>query len=191
MSLDDDSAPESGSIDDVLNLLEADENVATVAFNLYNDDTELKGSGLPDYESRYFVGCGHVHEVETFKQLGGYTGALFYGHEELEYSLKLVRAGLKIIHKNNYVVKHRKSNINRIVGYNPRMTFNMGFINGTYHGFISNLIELYSYLKGGKLRYKISALKDYFRGLASSDHVDRVGLSQYWSWKRKKPPTVA
>lgn len=191
MSLDDDSAPESGSIDDVLNLLETDKSVVTVALNLYNEDIELKGSRLPDYESRYFVGCGHVHEVETFKQLGGYTGALFYGHEEIEYSLKLIRGGWRIIHKNSYVVKHRKSDVNRIYGYDPRMLLNMGWIKGTYLGLIPNLIEIYSLHKGGGLKYGITALKDYFRGLASRDHTNRLSLSQYWSWKRKKTPTVA
>jgi glycosyltransferase involved in cell wall biosynthesis len=191
MSLDDDSAPESGSIEDVIEVLEAEECVVTVAFNLYNDDAKRKGTDCPDYESRYFVGCGHIHDVEVFKRLGGYTGDLIYGHEEIEYALKLGKAAKKIIHKNNYIVKHRRSVVCREAGYNPRMSRNAGWINGTYLGLVSNLIELYSCIKGKDMKHIMPVLKDYHKGVVSRDKVEKLSFSQYWSWKRKRTPTVA
>ena len=191
MSLDDDSAPESGSIYDVLKVLEAKESVATIALNLYNHETQPVAVDSPDYESRYFVGCGHIHDVEVFKKLGGYTGDLIYGHEEREYALKLAKASKKIIHVNGYVVKHRKSVINRVKGYNPRVSYNLGWIDGTYLNLFSNLIEIYSFLKGKKIKSIIPALKDYIEGRKRRGRAKKLSVFQYWSWKKKKTPTVA
>jgi hypothetical protein len=67
-----------------------------------------------------------VNEVKTFKELSVYTEAFFYGHLEIKYSLKPVRAGWKSIYKNNYVVVYRRSQINSVVGYGPGMLLNMG-----------------------------------------------------------------
>lgn len=191
MSLDDDSAPASGSIVNVIDLLENDDSIATVALNLYNDDTPPIESDLSDYESRYFVGCGHIHDVEIFKKLGGYNGDLIYGHEEREYALKLAKASKRIIHVNDYVVKHRRSLINRELGYNPRMAYNLGWINGTYLGLFANVIELYSFLKGKSLKTVASAIKDYFEGHKHRSRANKLSISQYWSWKKRKTPTAA
>jgi len=191
MSLDDDSAPESGSIVEVLNVLEAEDSTVTAALNLYNDTTQHIDRELPDFDARDFVGCGYIHNVDTFRKLGGYTGDLFYGHEEREYALKIARASKKIVHMNNYIVKHRKSEINRVVGYNPRLSRNLGWINGTYLGLLPNIIELYSFLKVKKLNQVAPALTDYFKGLSARRQASKLTFSQYWHWKRKKTPTVA
>jgi glycosyltransferase involved in cell wall biosynthesis len=191
MSLDDDSAPESGSIVNVVDLLENDDGLATIALNLYNDDIQPNSTDFSYFESRYFVGCGHIHDVVVFKKLGGYNGDLIYGHEEREYSLKLARASKKIIHVNDYVVKHRRSLINRELGYNPRMAYNLGWINATYLSTVPNIIELYSLLKGKKLAHMLLVLKDYFRGMLGRQHVNKLTFAQYWGWKRSKTPTVA
>jgi len=191
MSLDDDSAPESGSIVEVLNVLEAEDSTVTAALNLYNDTTQHIDRELPNFDARDFVGCGYIHNVDTFRKLGGYTGDLFYGHEEREYALKIARASKKIVHMNNYIVKHRKSEINRVVGYNPRLSRNLGWINGTYLGLLPNIIELYSFLKVKKLNQVAPALTDYFKGLSARRQASKLTFSQYWHWKRKKTPTVA
>ena len=191
MSLDDDSAPESGSINDVLKVVESDDRVATIALNLYNSDNKPVDADSTNYESRYFVGCGHIHDVEVFEKLGGYNGDLLYGHEEREYALKLAKVGMKIIHMSNYVVKHRKSVINRVVGYNPRPSRNLGWVNGTYFGIIPNMVEIYSFLKGKKTHQILPCLKDYIRGLTESSDASKLSFFQYCKWKRKKTPTVA
>ena len=191
MSLDDDSAPEEGSINEVIDLLEKDATVAAVAFNLYNKDKALTGVDKDDYVSRYYVGCGHVVDVSIFRALGGYTSALFYGHEEIELSLKIVRAGYKIIHKNNYVVLHRKSNINRVVGYNRQMVYNAGWVRGTYLGFAANLIEIFSVTKGMQLGQRIVTMKDHYNGVLERAETEKLTFRQYWRWKRSKTPSVA
>jgi len=191
MSLDDDSAPESGSIDDVLDLLETNEDVAAVALNLYNEASEHLNPSIPNFITRYYVGCGHIYKVAIFKKLGGYSGDLFYGHEEREYALKLARESLNIIHINHYIVKHRKSDINRVVGYNARMSRNLGWINGTYLGILPNIIELYSFLKGKKINQVSLVLKDYFDGMRARKRESKLTFSHYLKWKRKKTPTVA
>lgn len=191
MSLDDDSSPERGSVMDALEILEGDTAIASIALNLYNSTSQPLDVGAPDFLARYFVGCGHIHDVEIFKKLGGYTGELFYGHEEREYSLKLARASMKILHLNRYVVAHRKSDINRVVGYNPRATRNLAWINATYLGIIPNLIELYSFLKGKKIAQISGELKDYFRGISERQRVNKLTSAQYWEWKRRRTPTVA
>ena len=191
MSLDDDSAPERGAIDDVLDLLETNEDVAAVALNLYNEASEHLNPSIPNFITRYYVGCGHIYKVAIFKKLGGYSGDLFYGHEEREYALKLARASLNIMHVNHYIVKHRKSDINRVVGYNARMSRNLGWINGTYLGILPNIIELYSFLKGRKINQVGLVLKDYFDGIRARKSAGKLTFSQYWKWKRKKTPTVA
>ncbi len=175
----------------MLDLLEANEDVAAVALNLYNDVSEpLDPSGL-NFVARYYVGCGHIYKVDIFKKLGGYSGSLFYGYEEREYALKLEKASLDIMHVNDYIVKHRKSDINRVVGYNARMSYNLGWINGTYLSVIPNIIELYSFLKGKKINQLGLVFKDYFAGIRASKTVSKLTFSQYWKWKRKKTPTVA
>jgi len=191
MSLDDDSAPERGEIDDVLDLLETNEDVAVVALNLYNDASEYLDPSMPNFIARYYVGCGHIYKVGIFKKLGGYSGDLFYGHEECEYAFKLARESLNIIHVNHYIVKHRKSDINRVVGYNARMSRNLGWINGTYLGILPNIIELYSFLKGRKINQAGLFIKDYFEGIRARKVANKLTFSQYWKWKRKKTPTVA
>ncbi|MGB2429013.1 MAG: glycosyltransferase family 2 protein [Akkermansiaceae bacterium] len=191
MSLDDDSSPERGSVMDALEILEGDKDIASIALNLHNSNTRPLDTHASDFVARYFVGCGHIHDVDVFRKLGGYTGALFYGHEEREYSLKLARASMKIIHLNRYVVAHRKSDINRVVGYNPRPIRNLGWINATYLGVVPNIIELYSLLKGKKLDQIKRELKDYFRGMSERQRVNKLNFAQYWGWKRSKTPTVA
>lgn len=191
MSLDDDSSPEQGSVTDALEILEGDNGIASIALNLYNSATQPLDVDAPDFLARYFVGCGHIHDVEIFRKLGGYTGELFYGHEEREYALKLARASMNILHLNRYVVAHRKSDINRVVGYNPRPTRNLAWINATYLGIIPNIIELYSFLKGKKLDQIKRELKDYCRGVSERQRVNKLTFAQYWAWKRRKTPTVA
>jgi glycosyltransferase involved in cell wall biosynthesis len=191
MSLDDDSTPESGSVLEALDLMESNESIATIALNLYNNSTCHADPNSPNYYARYFVGCGHIHDVGVFKSLGGYTGGLIYGHEEREYALKLARASKKIIHVNNYVVKHRKSSINRVVGYNARTSRNLGWVNGTYLGLIPNLVEIYSFMKGKKRPVIIRCLRDYIEGLTGRGNTRKLSFSQYYHWKQTKTPTVA
>lgn len=191
MSLDDDSAPEVGSVLDVIHLLENDDRVASVALNLYNDDTQPNNTDSDYFESRYFVGCGHIHDVVVFKELGGYNSDLIYGHEEREYAFKLAKASKTIVHVNNYVVKHRRSHINREIGYNPRMAYNLGWINGTYLGLFANLVELYSFLKGRDTKTAKPAVLDYFKGYKQRNCVNKLSPLQYRIWKRMKTPTIA
>lgn len=191
MSLDDDSSPVRGSMTKVLSVLEAEDDIAAVALNLYNMITSHLDINIPDFTTRYYVGCGHILNVAVFKELGGYSDDLFYGHEEQEYALKLSRASKRIIHINEYVINHRKSDINRVIGYNNRMSRNLGWINGTYLGIVPNIIELYSFLKGKKISIIFIAFRDYSNGWVTRKSASKLTFRQYWKWKRTKTPTVA
>jgi len=60
-------------------------------------------------ETSYFIGAGYAVRKEIFQKVGPYPADFFYAMEELDFSFRVLDAGLKIIHFPDVVVRHKRS----------------------------------------------------------------------------------
>jgi GT2 family glycosyltransferase len=69
--------------------------------------------GTPFLTSR-FVGAGHMLRRAAFQRAGGYDPHLFFLHEELDLSYRLINAGGMILYTPDVVVRHKVSGERRV-----------------------------------------------------------------------------
>lgn len=106
----------------VLAAFAADERLGAVALRL-NDEAgatsrrhipRLGGEGVDrGGEATFFVGAAHAIRAEAYREAGGYYGALWYGHEEIEFSWRLIDAGWSIRYLHDAVAFHPRTTISR------------------------------------------------------------------------------
>jgi GT2 family glycosyltransferase len=117
--IDDDARFDSPSaMATILDAFAADD-VAVLAFLIRNAETkEIVPREYPGYTLRqvaephdvsYFLGGACAMRRAAFAMLGGYDDALFYGGEEVEFSFRLLRQGLRIRYLPDVLVYHRAS----------------------------------------------------------------------------------
>lgn len=73
------------------------------------------GSGGADRggSATFFVGAAHALRVEAYLDAGGYFNDLWYGHEEIEFSWRLIDAGWSIEYLSDAVAFHPRTTISR------------------------------------------------------------------------------
>lgn len=56
---------------------------------------------------RGYIGCGHLIKKELIEKIGRYRKELVFYCEELDYSLRALKVGYKVVSKDNIIVHHR------------------------------------------------------------------------------------
>lgn len=120
--LDDDAILSAGANERIFAAFASTPDLGAVALRLVDEDGNTarrhhpRVGDRPLKESRevtLFLGGACALRREAYDSVGGYFTELFYGHEELELSWRLIDAGWKIEHLDDVRVSHPKSDISR------------------------------------------------------------------------------
>jgi len=110
--LDDDSYPETNSIEAALFALSENTDVGIIAFNIFN--TKLNKSETTTLENNsphYFVGCGAMIRKVYLDQVGYFDDLYFIYYNEVDLSIRMLKKGYKILYLKESFVIHNISNI--------------------------------------------------------------------------------
>ena len=66
------------------------------------------------FEATTFVGAGHAIRRAAWDAAGGYDAALFFCWEELDFCLRAVAAGWRVVYRGDLVVRHKVSPEQRV-----------------------------------------------------------------------------
>jgi GT2 family glycosyltransferase len=115
VSLDDDAWFLAGDeIALAADILDAQTNVAAVAFDIISPDRPVPGKRGSIAVVPLFIGCGHVLRLSAVKEMGGYCEfPRSYGVEEKDLCLRLIDANFKIVKLNGVHVWHEKTMVAR------------------------------------------------------------------------------
>lgn len=115
LSLDDDSFPELGDIDQAMAWLESHPSVAALALHIIQGDEYLVDADLlrEPFPVRYYIGCGHLLRRQYFLDLGGYLERLHYFGEEYDFCLRALRQGSDIYAYPSVVIRHKRTSVAR------------------------------------------------------------------------------
>ena len=115
LSLDDDSFPVAGNMNEAVNWLENHLSVAALAFHVVRADENIPSAetlGKP-FPVQYFIGCGHLLRREQFLELGGYLDRLHYFSEEIDFCLKALLRGFSTYAYPAVVIRHNRTSAAR------------------------------------------------------------------------------
>lgn len=133
----------------------------------YSDDPTDEPTQI--FKTTRFVGAGHSIRRDIFEKIGGYDERLFFMHEEVDLSKRMINAGYEIEYNPNVVVRHKVSPENRVGWTDKRFYYDVR--NRTYlhikHKTKILTMAFHTFLllsKGLRMGYFIPALK----GLASA-----------------------
>jgi len=128
-----------------------------------------------NFITQQYVGCGHAIRKSLFKYCGGYSDALFFWGEEIEFSMKTIfYTDYKIIYCSDVVICHRVSDRSRLYFSGERFYYkvrNRYALMMSYYDFRD--INAYILFAFYSLTYIIGAfsygsIKYYFKGLIDS-----------------------
>jgi GT2 family glycosyltransferase len=92
-----------------------------VVFSNGSDDLTSWGYPLPllpraaeVFESATFVGAGHAIRRTAWDGVGGYDPLLFFCWEELDFCLRAVASGWRVVYRGDLVVRHKVSTERRV-----------------------------------------------------------------------------
>jgi len=120
--LDDDAIVGFGANKRIVEAFTTDPDLGAVALRLADEDGNTARRHHPRVGDRplkqsrevtLFLGGACALRREAYDSVGGYFTELFYGHEELELSWRLIDAGWKIQYLDDVRVTHPKTNISR------------------------------------------------------------------------------
>ena len=118
----DDDAEFRGDTARIIEEFAKDPRLGAVALRLVDENGETDrrhvpraGNGDPSESGdvAYFLGGACAIRREAYEQVGGYFTELFYGHEEIELSWRLLDAGWKIRYLADVEVFHPRTEISR------------------------------------------------------------------------------
>jgi GT2 family glycosyltransferase len=116
LSLDDDSFPVAGSLNDALAFAESHSDLLCLSFPTYNPLTgkqQVQSLSAEPYRVRSFIGCAHLLHRERFLDLGGYREELVHQGEEVELSARAFQQGLYCYHYPGFQIHHTESSAGR------------------------------------------------------------------------------
>ncbi|WP_041298346.1 glycosyltransferase family 2 protein [Ilumatobacter coccineus] len=120
--LDDDAVAPPGATERIVEEFSADDRLGAVSLRLVDEDGDTSRRHVPrpggrdadrSGEVALFLGGACAIRREAYDDVGGYFTDLFYGHEELELSWRLVERGWKIRYLADVKVFHPKTTIER------------------------------------------------------------------------------
>ncbi|MCA9408051.1 MAG: glycosyltransferase, partial [Candidatus Omnitrophica bacterium] len=119
--IDNDASLHHLALEEAVAVFQSDEKIAIAGFKILNAFTKkldmsswtYQKSRINDYEVRFdtytFCGCAHAVLKNVFEEVGRYWDDFFWGSEEAELSLKVLRAGYRIIYEPKLIAYHRIS----------------------------------------------------------------------------------
>jgi GT2 family glycosyltransferase len=111
LSIDDDSNLLSKEdIQEAITILKSDAQYGIFHFRVFNQlMPPPPKSQLADKFRilRGYIGCGHLIKKELIEKIGRYRKELVFYCEELDYSLRALKVGYKVVSKDNLIVYHR------------------------------------------------------------------------------------
>jgi GT2 family glycosyltransferase len=115
LSLDDDSFPVAGNINDAIIWLENHPTVAALALHIVQGNesiprTETLGRPFP---VQYYIGCAHLLRRRQFLELGGYLERLHHFAEENQFCLDALLQGFSTYAYPGVVVRHNRTAVAR------------------------------------------------------------------------------
>jgi GT2 family glycosyltransferase len=120
--LDDDAVAPPGATDRIVDAFAADDRLGAVSLRLVDEDGATSRRHVPRPGGReseqsgevvLFLGGACAIRRAAYDEVGGYFTDLFYGHEELELSWRLVDKGWSIRYLADVEVFHPKTTIER------------------------------------------------------------------------------
>ncbi|UCD37829.1 MAG: glycosyltransferase [Fidelibacterota bacterium] len=116
----------------VIKKFDAEPEIGVLAFRITTFQTgEIEAASFPsknkrrspdeEFETTWFIGCGHAARRDVYEKAGNYLDYSPYGHEDIDLSLKVINAGYKIVYFPDAEVFHKKSPTSRIL--NPTKFF--------------------------------------------------------------------
>jgi hypothetical protein len=103
--LDDDSCPDSDSLERMVEHFADDAKLGAAGFTVTLPDDRREGSALPDV----FVGCGVGFRREALQTAGGLDRTFFMQAEEYDLAFRLASAGWRVAVFDDLHVEHRKT----------------------------------------------------------------------------------
>ena len=103
--LDDDSYPRPGSVERMIEHLEADRYLGAVGFQVHLPDGSRECSALPNV----FVGCGVGFRAAMLRDIGSLDPSLFIQAEEYDLAFRMVSAGWRVECFGDCHVEHLKT----------------------------------------------------------------------------------
>lgn len=116
LSLDDDSYPVAGSLQAAIEFAESRPDLFCLAFPIYNpvlDEHQSRSLQAEPYQTRFYIGCGHLLHRQRFLELGGYRGELIHQGEEMEIAARAFQRGWHCYHFPGFEIHHTASNAGR------------------------------------------------------------------------------
>jgi len=116
LSLDDDSYPVAGSLEQAIAFAEAQEHLLCISFPIYNpvkQEYENNSAYAAPHRVRSFIGCGHLLHRDRFLSLGGYRSELIHQGEEMELAARAFQQNLSCYHFPDFLIHHTASNQGR------------------------------------------------------------------------------
>jgi GT2 family glycosyltransferase len=122
--LDDDAVASAGITDSILAAFDADPELGAVALRLVDERGDTARRHVPRFGGRHagrggdvavFLGGACAIRRAAYDDAGGYWGDLFYGHEELELSWRLIDRGWSIRYMPEATVFHPRTEVGRHV----------------------------------------------------------------------------
>ncbi len=199
LSLDDDSFPVAGSLDEAARFAESREDLFCLSFPIYNPVTgEHQVRSLQDkpYKVRSFVGCGHLLHRERFLALGGYREELVHQAEEVEISARAFQEGLHCYHFPDLQIHHTASNQGRkwhrmdFYGARNNVLWNDWFMPSRLklikqsRTFISRTAL---FLKTGRIGHAQGQLAGFIDTIKYQTNRQPMSPALYQQWKRLPP----
>ncbi|MFZ8997692.1 MAG: glycosyltransferase family 2 protein [Ilumatobacteraceae bacterium] len=119
--LDDDATLE-GDLSSVIRAFDDDGSLGAVSLRIVDEDGATSPRHVPRVGGAnpgaagsvtHFLGGACAIRREAYDEAGGYFADLFYGHEEIELSWRLLDAGWRIDYLTDVVVRHPRTEISR------------------------------------------------------------------------------
>jgi len=120
--LDDDAELDPDVSQQVLDAFAANPRLGAVALRLNDENGDTSRRHVPRLggsaveaggAATFFVGAAHAIRVEAYHAAGGYFRELWYGHEEIEFSWRLIDAGWDIEYLAHAAAFHPRTEISR------------------------------------------------------------------------------
>jgi GT2 family glycosyltransferase len=122
-SLDDDAwFLDDKALEIAVKYMEKDTSIGAIAFDIVGpDNPNAPDMPIEPSETKMYIGCGHLLNVEAVKKVGAYipTPGL-YGGEEKDLCIRLIDAGYKIILLKGLYVWHDKTSVARNIPFQHR-----------------------------------------------------------------------
>ena len=199
LSLDDDSFPFAGSLEDAVAYAELLSDNLCLGFPIYmplvdkNFSVSLTAEPV---QVRSFVGCSHLLDRQRFLDLGGYREELIHQGEESEIAVRAFQHGLLCRRFSGFQITHMATNIGRsfyrmdFYGGRNRLLWNDWYLPSgrkvvkQAQTVASRLLDFAATLRPGYFRGGLAGLRDIRRYKA---HRRPLTPKQYQEWTRLPP----